>query len=169
MKFQLVPTKYKKLLSGIKKISIVANILIVIFLTILSFTSNWQTVMCFSIGLLGFFFPFMLLNCYHDKICGYTVEFTDSKILVYDKHNKIKRTVLYKDITAFSVEDVEGYFYGFGEKPTHKYICLYLNGNNQMPLVSYAKLFTNNDFFMVNYDDDAYNVFLANFTNATKR
>ena len=136
MKFQLVPTIYKKLLSGIKKISIVANILIVIFLTILSFTSNWETVMCFSIGLLGFFFPFRLLNCYHDKICGYSVEFTDSKILVNDKKNKTKRTVLYNDITAFSVEDVEGYFYGFGEKPTHKYICLYLNGYNQMPLVS---------------------------------
>ena len=168
MKFQLVPTKFRILLSGIKKITVIANILIFVFLTILAFTSSWQTVVSFSVGLLGFFFPFMLLNCYHDKICRYTAKFTDHSILVYDENNRIKRTISYDDITAFSIEDVEGYFYGFGEKPIYKYICFYLNGENQIPMVSYAKLFSNKSFFMINYDDDAYNEFCGAFKKTEK-
>ena len=77
-------------------------------------------------------------------------------IRVLDAKGKCWREIPYDSICDIRIETIIGAFYGEKDTAEFKYICVFLNGNTQIPEVSYAKLYKHKDFFMMYYDERAF-------------
>ena len=163
MSFSLIPTSFLIYMKGRTKIAVVFSACF--FCTILCmvvcgvFNNPATSVIIFAAAIILIaicLYPGIINN----KIVSSKVEFSAEGIEVIDKKGCYWRIIPYEAITNVQVEEVFGFFYGTNrERISSKYICFYLNGEKNHPNVPYRKLFFEPDFFMMGYQDDAFELF----------
>ena len=155
----LVPVSIKKLMTTIKRVGVCAEIFaiaLVIILGATGFFSDLTTVILFSVLIHLLIAPVLIPGFLYDKVSQSTVCLTESRMQILDKNRNCWRTIDYHDITAVRTEEISGFFYGKNKEMYHSsYICVFLNGSTTIPDVSFAKLFSYEEFVMFAYNPDA--------------
>ena len=156
---KLVPVSMKQLMTTIKRVGVCAEIFaiaLVIILGATGFFSDLTTVILFSVLIHLLIAPVLIPGFLYDKVSQSTVCLTESRMQILDKSGNCWRTIDYRDITDVRVEKVSGFFYGRNKELYQScYICVFLNGSTTIPDVSFAKLFSHEEFFMFAYHPDA--------------
>ena len=101
----------------------------------------------------------LILGLAFNKTSQSTIKITEELISVYDKKGNCWRTILPNTITDIRIEEISDFFYGRNRHTFRfEYVCLFLNGNTQIPDVSFSKLFFEKDFIMFGYDEVAFDM-----------
>ena len=159
LEINLMPIGIKKLMSVVRRISICTVVCMFAFLIYIWGAGVFD---CFVTGIgcsLLFLFviiPILRPGIVFDKVSQSTVRFVADQMYLLDKKGRCWRTIDYKRITAVRVEEVSGFFYGQNQDLFRgKYVCVFLNGLTNIPNVSYAQLFTEKDFIMFGFNEEA--------------
>ena len=157
MKYYMIPQLYRKLISIYKKASFIFLIFFAslgLLIKLLSPATSWRTMALF---IAPFVFPLGMLSVLYaryDAVARRTISFGENGFCLWNKKLCV-REVPYHTITDVTAEDICGFFIGTQKENFHaKYICIYLNHAKKPPLVSYAKLFKQKNFFMIAYSED---------------
>ena len=155
----LVPVGIKKLMKTIRTVGICTEIFVIVLVIVLGVTrrfSDLAAVILFSVLIHLITAPLLLPGLLFDKVSQSTVCLTESRMQILDKSGNCWRTIDYRDITDVRVEKVSGFFYGRNKELYQScYICVFLNGSTTIPDVSFAKLFSYEEFVMFAYNPDA--------------
>ena len=100
-----------------------------------------------------------LQRWYYDCKTESKIRLCKNTIQIIDWRGQIKQEICYRKITTMRIEEITGFFYG-GDRDngTNIYICLFMNGQTQIPDVEYKKLYYQDDFVLIAYDDRVYSV-----------
>lgn len=162
IEINLLPVGIKLLMSLLKKIAICAEIFILIILVALWCGGCFDTTttgIVISMMLHLITLPMLILGLAFNKTSQSTVKITEELISVYDKKGNCWRTILPNTITDIRIEEISDFFYGRNRHTFRfEYVCLFLNGNTQIPDVSFSKLFFEKDFIMFGYDEVAFDM-----------
>jgi len=116
----------------------------------------------------GWLFVNTLANAqwiFYHKTWNATVRCTQDGIEVLYKE-ELLRKVSWDSIHCVQVRDVNGFFYGQDrDRVKYTYICLFLNGNANIPEVSYNRKFFEKDFLMIGYRLELHEIILQHVTN----
>ena len=155
----LVPTGIKKLMKTIRTVGICTEIFVIVLVIILGVTRRFSDLaagILFSVLIHLLIAPVLIPGLLFDKVSQSTVCLTERQIQILDKNKNCWRSIDYHDITAVRTEEISGFFYGKNKEMYHSsYICVFLNGSTTIPDVSFAKLFSHEEFFMFAYHPDA--------------
>ena len=171
LEIDLMPAYIKQLMRAIKNVSICAELgafMLSAVMGALGFFHDVATGCIFSLILLLITTPLLAPGFIFEKVSQSTVRLTDDRIYIIDRKGKCWRTIDYSAITTMRIEEIAGFFYG-QNKMLHrnKYICFFLNGSTEIPNVSFAKLFTDKDFFMLGYREKVWTYIYDKFTPNT--
>ena len=155
----LVPVGIKKLMKTIRTVGICTEIFVIVLVIVLGVTRRFSDLaagILFSVLIHLLIAPVLIPGFLYDKVSQSTVCLTESRMQILDKSGNCWRTIDYRDITDVRVEKVSGFFYGRNKELYQScYICVFLNGSTTIPDVSFAKLFSYEEFVMFAYNPDA--------------
>ena len=155
----LVPVGIKKLMKTIRTVGICTEIFVIVLVIVLGVTRRFSDLaagILFSVLIHLLIAPVLIPGFLYDKVSQSTVCLTESRMQILDKSGNCWRTIDYHVITAVRTEEISGFFYGKNKEMYHSsYICVFLNGSTTIPDVSFAKLFSHEEFFMFAYHPDA--------------
>ncbi len=156
----LVQTGIKKLINTKMIIGVCFDVILVVIYYFLFGASGLFDDLKMAIGFSIFGIALLAANLtpfHSSKVSQSTIRFYDNHVSILDKKGNCWRSINYSEITSIQTREVEGFFYGVGKDDVvNKYICVFLNGINEIPNISYKKLFTHKDFFMFFYNEEAY-------------
>ena len=108
---------------------------------------------------------FIYYKTSHSKI-----RILDNQIQVIGPKGDCWRSIKFEDITNVKVEKIEDFFYGqYRHEFVFDYICIYLNNSTEKPIVSYNRTFRDKNFFMINYDEELFEVIKSRVNRMDKR
>lgn len=161
MEFSLISEQNVKIFNLKKKLTNLLGLGIVMFLAIVfgsMIYANTFTVFGFIAfsSLITIVYPLLWLPlAISKKAIRSKVNLTEKTIKVISEKGECWREIPYSFITEIRVEEIEGWFYGFNQELyRHKYICLFMNNNSEIPIESYKKMFLQKDFFMIAYSEE---------------
>lgn len=162
IEIDLLPKSIKSQMQAIKMVSFCVTISAVTFLIALWCFGCFDTTttgILFSIMILCVFIPMLLPSILYYKTSQSSLIITDDHIYIRDKKGNCLRTINCNTITDIRVEEISDFFYGRNRHTFRfEYVCLFLNGNTQIPDVSFSKLFFEKDFIMFGYDEVAFDM-----------
>jgi len=168
MVFRLVPEQIRTVLLMVKKVGIcfaVGSGLLILLASVFCFSQQVDLVLVLAFGWL---FVNTLANAqwiFYHKTWNATVRCTQDGIEVLYKE-ELLRKVSWDSIHCVQVRDVNGFFYGQDrDRVKYTYICLFLNGNANIPEVSYNRKFFEKDFLMIGYRLELHEIILQHVTN----
>lgn len=169
----LIPIAIKNQLRMIKKVSTCTEVCAITLLAAMwsiGLFRDFTTGLVLSLILLSLTTPLLLPGYMFDKVNQSTVRCNSDRIHILDKKGGCWRSIDCNTITAVRIKEVSGFFYGHNKDMFRdKYICIFLNGATNMPDVPYAKLFTEKDFVMFAYNDEALQWILEKYPNQARR
>lgn len=155
----LVPKNYKNVIKIINKISIICIVMTLIFIPALTLgvLKDIESFIIFFVFFISTFVVLSIPGFRYDRVSQSIVCLTDDGIQAVDKKGRCWRFIDYRSISMIKKQELVGFFYGFRkDEGAYDYICIYLNGNIQIPDVAYSKLYNQNDFFLISYDKELY-------------
>ena len=159
IEIDLLPKSIKSQMQAIKTVSFCVTISAVAFLIALWCFGCFDTTttgILFSIMILCVFIPMLLPSILYYKTSQSSLTITDDHIYIRDKKGNCLRTINCNTITDIRIEEISDFFYGRNRHTFRfEYVCLFLNGNTQIPDVSFSKLFFEKDFIMFGYNEEA--------------
>lgn len=168
MEFNLIPLPYSNFIQRLKTIGITGILFTVLLFLAMVFSGCFQDI--FTPILLAMLFlaisavpliPGML----YEKISHSIVIFGSDEIRIISKAGHCWRKIPYCSITKVCVREITGFFYGeIKHSLKHSYICLFLNGETEIPKLSYSKMFAAENFFMMAFQPDALQSLQRNMT-----
>lgn len=158
----LLPVHLKKVMQTTISVAIWA---IVIF-PILMLGATWFGVLkdaeAATVILLTFFVTIAMIivsPLKYRKISQSSVLFEDEKLLIFDSKGRSWREIYYNQITDVYIRDIVGFFYGTNrDSIKNSYICIFLDGLQEIPNGSYASLFTHEKFLAISYQKEVYDL-----------
>lgn len=155
----LVPVGIKKLMKTIRTAGICTEVFAIVLVIVLGVTRRFSDLAAGILLLVLLHLitiPVLIPGFLYDKVSQSTVRLTERRMQILDKNKNCWRSIDYHDITAVRTEEIYGFFYGKNKDLYHSsYICVFLNGSTTIPDVSFAKLFSHEEFFMFAYHPDA--------------
>ena len=160
-KIDLMPIGIKKQMRTIKKVGTCTAICIFSLLVVMwaaGVFHDLTTGIVLSLMLLLIIIPLLLPGLLFDKVSQSTMCFAADQIHIHDQKGSCWRSIDYNAITSVRVEEISGFFYGSNKDAfRNRYVCIFLNGLTAVPNVPFANLFTEKDFFMFAYHNEALN------------
>jgi len=162
MEFDLV-SPAKIIMSMRRKITIASFGFMSIFWIVLCVCGVFKDCTTFVVITLLFFLLQAIISypyIRYRRISCSIVKFTCDSIQFIDTKGICWRTIPYTSITKVKTETIYGTFYGEKKDEVEgTYLCFFLNCIENIPDVSYPRLFTHNDFAMVYYSKELYEVY----------
>lgn len=159
VEIDLMPIGIKKLMSVVRRISICTALCLFVFVAFLWIVEVFDRLETgIGCSLLVFLATILILRpgLMFDKVSQSTVRFATDQMYLLDQKGRRWRTIDYNTITTVRVEEVSGFFYGQNQDMfRNKYVCIFLNGSTNIPNVSYVHLFTEKDFIMFGFNEEA--------------
>ena len=157
--FYLVPQEFKTIMNTIIKVGIgceVAFCIALVIAGVLGTSKDLLNSILYSFMFLSII-PLALIPCLrHYRISQSTVFLSKDRLMVLDRKGNCWREIPYDRIHKISIESVAGFFYGEdAEDVKRRYICIFLNGCDKIPCTAFSKLFIDENFFMLHYDENA--------------
>lgn len=155
----LIPRGIKNQIKTINRVSICTEVCAIILLAVMwvaGFFHDFETGIIFSSIFLLITTPLLLPGFMFNKVSQSSVSFASDQIRILDKRGVCWRSIDYNIITDVRVEEISGFFYGHNKDMfRNKYVCIFLNGETNIPNVPYKNLFAEKDFIMFGYHADA--------------
>ena len=165
IKAPLVPARFSKIVRTTKRVGIFGELLLITALLPLFFLAGVQDIETIIILLLTYsvVFVFALVpGLMYDGLCHMVAVFSENKFCIFDKKGICRRECTYEQITYVCVQEVSGFFWGINrERVKNEYICFFLNNETGVPDVSYSRLFRQEKFIMVSYQEELYGALKA--------
>lgn len=166
IKVNLVPAHFRRTIAVVRSAGILVFSLAVGWLCFVGLGegfANWPSAILYSSIVLAVASLGLLPGLLYDRISQSTVLLSSNKLFVLDKRGRCWRCVEYSSISKITSEDVPGFFYGKDKcECVNKYICIYIDGQETIPEVSYAKLFRHNGFLLFSFQQRAMDYILDN-------
>lgn len=163
MKYSLIPEGFRKLMLVNKKVTLVADLVLLLPLLVfwwMGFYDMAKAILYLSVPLMLMLTILLVKFFYYDNTVQSMVELCQDRILILSKKNCCWREIPYNVITNVAVKEIHGFFYGSRKDEfKSKYICLFLNDKKDIPIVSYPKLFRQQDFCMIAFTEELWNMF----------
>ena len=160
VKVPLVPSSFSRIVKTAKRIGVFGELFLVAILLplfLLVGFENTETIILLLLTFGGVFAFGLIPGLLYDGICRMEAVFSEDKLCIYDKRGTCRREIAYEQITRVCVQEITGFFYGMNrDEVKHKYICFFLNGEMDIPDVSYARLFRQENFIIVGYQEELY-------------
>ncbi len=155
MEFDLLPQE-KIIFHTRKKLAIGASITLgILWLVAIGCTETWEDIWFLSIVMLCFALFFWYPTIRYGKLSQSVVVFSQNTIDFNDSKGNCRRSVPYSSITAVRKMIVFGTLYGEKKDEVEReHICIFLNGTEEIPHVSYHRLFFHPEFTMIYYRDE---------------
>ena len=168
MEYNLVPPA-KIIMHMRKRIAIgsivITTILWVALLLCGSFEDNVNNLCVVSFMFVAFDILVLYPIVRYGKVSQSVVKFTAESIQFLDAKKRCWRTLPYNTISKIEKRMIRGTFYGEKKDEIEgEYLCFFLNGLEDIPDVSYSKLFIHRDFTMVYYQENLLEQMVAHGT-----
>lgn len=168
MMYQLVPKGFRNVLCAVKKVGICFSALfglLILLLATFCFSSQSGFLSVLAIMWLVVAIPINIPWMIYQRTCDATVLVEHDGIEVLYKKVSLRK-IRWRSINCVQVRNVDGFFYGANSSSqTNTYICLFLNGNSEIPDVSYNKKFYDKNFLMISYQPELYKVIVQKTSN----
>ena len=162
MKFYPIPTAMRNTIRTTQRVAIYtvfANVLLLLFAIFTGAFPDVFTGLFLSVVSLSITTSLLIPGLKYGKISMSEVHFSGNEMQIFSARGMCWRTVSYEAITAITVENVQGFFYGRNHDLwKNDFICIFLNGTQSMPEVSFKKKFTSKEFIMIAYCPEVMNL-----------